>query len=150
VVGHGLGEVAPSRTYRGLAADDKKTRRFFGGEELYRAEQITSAKATAKTVRTSPRKARLVIDLIRGKSVAEAISILKFTPNKSAGIIEKVMMSAVANAENNFDLDVENLVVSEAFVNEGPTMKRFRPRAKGSASPINKRTSHITVVVSEK
>ena len=114
------------------------------------AEQITSAKATAKTVRTSPRKARLVIDLIRGKSVADAISILKFTPNKSDGIIEKVLMSAVANAENNFDLDVENLVVSEAFVNEGPTMKRFRPRAKGSASPINKRTSHITVVVSEK
>ena len=112
------------------------------------SEQITSAKATAKTVRTSPRKARLVIDLIRGKSVADAISILKFTPNKSAGIIEKVLMSAVANAENNFDLDVESL--SEAFVNEGPTMKRFRPRAKGSASPINKRTSHITVVVTEK
>lgn len=111
------------------------------------SEQITSAKATAKTVRTSPRKARLVIDLIRGKSVADAISILKFTPNKSAGIIEKVLMSAVANAENNFDLDVESLVVSEAFVNEGPTMK---PRAKGSASPINKRTSHITVVVTEK
>ncbi|XBG73314.1 50S ribosomal protein L22 [Enterococcus cecorum] len=114
------------------------------------AEQITSAKATAKTVRTSPRKARLVIDLIRGKSVAEAIAILKFTPNKVASIIEKVLMSAIANAENNFDLDVENLYVSEAFVNEGPTMKRFRPRAKGSASPINKRTSHITVVVSEK
>ncbi|XKR51276.1 50S ribosomal protein L22 [Enterococcus faecalis] len=114
------------------------------------SEQITSAKATAKTVRTSPRKARLVIDLIRGKSVADAISILKFTPNKSLGIIEKVLMSAVANAENNFDLDVESLVVSEAFVNEGPTMKRFRPRAKGSASPINKRTSHITVVVTEK
>ena len=100
------------------------------------AEQITSARATAKTVRVSPRKSRLVIDL--------------FTPNKAAGIIEKVLMSAVANAENNFDLDVENLIVSEAFVNEGPTMKRFRPRAKGSASPINKRTSHITVVVSEK
>ncbi|WP_368262254.1 50S ribosomal protein L22, partial [Enterococcus gallinarum] len=96
------------------------------------------------------RKSRLVIDLIRGKSVAEAIAILKFTPNKAAGIIEKVLMSAIANAENNFDLDVENLIVSEAFVNEGPTMKRFRPRAKGSASPINKRTSHITVVVSEK
>ncbi|EAC5497704.1 50S ribosomal protein L22, partial [Listeria monocytogenes] len=104
----------------------------------------------AKTVRVSPRKSRLVIDLIRGKSVAEAIAILKFTPNKAAGIIEKVLMSAIANAENNFDLDVENLIVSEAFVNEGPTMKRFRPRAKGSASPINKRTSHITVVVSEK
>ena len=114
------------------------------------AEQITSAKVTAKTVRVSPRKSRLVIDLIRGKSVAEAIAILKFTPNKAAGIIAKVLMSAVANAENNFDLDVENLVVSEAFVNEGPTMKRFRPRAKGSASPINKRTSHVTVVVSEK
>lgn len=114
------------------------------------AEQITKAKATAKTIRVSPRKSRLVIDLIRGKSVADAIAILKFTPNKAAGIIEKVLMSAVANAENNFDLDVENLVVSEAFVNEGPTMKRFRPRAKGSASPINKRTAHITVAVAEK
>lgn len=114
------------------------------------SEQITSARATAKTVRTSPRKTRLVIDLIRGKNVAEAISILKYSPNKAAGIIEKVLMSAVANAENNYDLDVEHLVVSEAFVNEGPTMKRFRPRAKGSASPINKRTSHITVVVTEK
>jgi len=114
------------------------------------SEQITSAKATAKTVRTSPRKARFVIDFIRGKNVAEAIAILKFTPNKAAGIIEKVLMSAIANAENNFDLDVEDLYVSEAFVNEGPTLKRFRPRAKGSASPINKRTSHITVVVSVK
>ena len=114
------------------------------------AEQITSAKATAKTVRTSPRKARLVIDLIRGKSVADAISILKFTPNKAAGIIEKVLNSAIANAENNFGLEKANLVVSEAYANEGPTMKRFRPRAKGSASPINKRTSHITVVVAEK
>ena len=114
------------------------------------SERITSTKATAKTVRVSPRKSRLVIDLIRGKSVGEAISILKFSPNKAAGIIEKVLMSAIANAENNFDLDVEDLVVSEAFINEGPTMKRFRPRAKGSASPINKRTSHITVVVSER
>ena len=114
------------------------------------AEQITSAKATAKTVRTSPRKARLVVDLIRGKSVADAISILKFTPNKAAGIIEKVLNSAIANAENNFGLEKANLVVSEAYANEGPTMKRFRPRAKGSASPINKRTAHITVAVAEK
>ncbi|MBS7577053.1 MULTISPECIES: 50S ribosomal protein L22 [unclassified Enterococcus] len=112
--------------------------------------EILSAKATAKTVRTSPRKARIVMDLIRGKNVAEAISILKFTPNKSAAIIEKVLNSAIANAENNFDLEKEKLVVTEAFVNEGPTLKRFRPRAKGSASPINKRTSHITVVVTEK
>ncbi|ETA74197.1 50S ribosomal protein L22 [Ligilactobacillus equi] len=114
------------------------------------AEQVTSAKATAKTVRIPARKARLVIDLIRGKKVADAMGILKFTPRSGARLIEKVLKSAVANAENNFDLDVEDLYVSEAFVNEGPTMKRFRPRAKGSASPINKRTSHITVVVSVK
>ena len=114
------------------------------------AEQITAARATAKTVRIAPRKVRLVMDLIRGKSVAEAISILKFTPRGASPVIEKVLMSAVANAEHNYDMDVENLVVSQAYVNEGPTMKRFRPRAKGSASPIMRRTSHITIVVSEK
>jgi large subunit ribosomal protein L22 len=113
-------------------------------------EQITSAKATARTVRISPRKTRLVIDLIRGKNIADALAILKFTSNKAATIIEKVLSSAIANAENNFDLDKEDLYVSEAYVNEGATMKRIRPRAKGSASPINKRTSHITVVVAEK
>ncbi|KRM98529.1 50S ribosomal protein L22 [Loigolactobacillus rennini] len=112
-------------------------------------EQITSARAIAKTVRIAPRKARLVIDLIRGKSVAEANAILKFTPRSASPIVAKVLNSAIANAENNFDLDAQSLVVSEAFVDEGPTLKRFRPRAKGSASPINKRTSHITVVVSE-
>lgn len=110
----------------------------------------TSAKAVARTVRIAPRKVRLVVDLIRGKKVGEAISILKFTPRSASPVVEKVLMSAVVNAEHNYDLDIENLVVTEAFVNEGPTMKRFRPRAKGSASPINKRTSHITIVVSEK
>ena len=114
------------------------------------AEQITVAKATAKTVRIAPRKVRLVVDLIRGKSIGEAISILKFTPRAASPAVEKVLMSAIANAEHNYDLDIENLVVSEVFVDEGPTIKRFRPRAKGSASPIMKRTSHITVVVSEK
>ena len=109
--------------------------------------EITSAKATAKTVRVSPRKTRLVIDLIRGKRVADAIAILKFTPTKAAVEVENVLNSAIANAENNFGLEKANLVVSETFINEGPTMKRFRPRAKGSASPINKRTAHITVVV---
>ena len=112
--------------------------------------EITSAKAMARTVRVSPRKTRLVLDLIRGKNVADAIAILKFTPNKAARIVEKTLNSAIANAENNFGLEKANLVVSEAFANEGPTMKRFRPREKGSASPINKRTSHITVVVTEK
>lgn len=114
------------------------------------AEQVTSAQATAKTVRIAARKVRLVIDLIRGKSVAEALAILKFTPRGASPVVTKVLNSAIANAENNFDLDRQDLVVSEAYVNEGPTLKRFRPRAKGSASPINKRTSHITVVVSEK
>ncbi|KAF0522319.1 50S ribosomal protein L22 [Pediococcus pentosaceus] len=114
------------------------------------AEQVTSAQATAKTVRIAARKIRLVVDLIRGKSVAEAFAILKFTPRSASPVVEKVLKSAVANAENNFNLDREDLVISKVFVNEGPTLKRFRPRAKGSASPINKRTSHITVVVSEK
>ena len=114
------------------------------------AAQVTSAKATARTVRISARKVRLVIDLIRGKNVAEAAAILKFTPRSASPILGKVLKSAVANAENNFDLDREDLYVSKAIVNEGPTLKRFRPRAKGSASPINKRTSHITIVVSEK
>lgn len=114
------------------------------------AEPITSARATATTVRISSRKVGLVLDTIRGKSVAEAFAILKFTPRGASSDVEKVLKSAVANAENNFDLDRESLYVSETFANEGPTLKRFRPRAKGSASPINKRTSHITVVVSEK
>ena len=114
------------------------------------AENITSAKATAKMVRVSARKVRLVLDTIRNKSVAEAFAILKFTPNGAASDVEKVLTSAVANAENNFELDRASLVVREAFANEGPTLKRFRPHAKGSASPINKRTSHITVVVTEK
>lgn len=114
------------------------------------SEHITAAKATANTVRIAPRKVRLVVDLIRGKSVAEAISILKFTPRSASPVVEKVLMSAIANAEHNYDLEAENLVITEAYVNEGATLKRFRPRAKGSASPINKRTSHVTVVVSEK
>jgi len=107
------------------------------------------AKAIAKTVRIAPRKARLVADLIRGKKVGEAYAILKNTDKKASEIIEKVLMSAVANADHNLNLDVDTLFVKEAFVNEGATLKRFRPRAKGSASSIMKRTSHITVVVAE-
>lgn len=112
--------------------------------------EATQAKAVARYVRIAPRKARLVIDLIRGKSVGEALAILKFTPRAASPIIEKVLKSAVANAEHNYDLNSENLIVSKALVDEGPTMKRFRPRAQGRASRINKRTSHITLVVSEK
>jgi len=107
------------------------------------------AKAIAKTVRIAPRKARLVADLIRGKEVGVAYAILKNTDKKASEIIEKVLMSAVANAEHNLNLDINTLFVKEAFVNEGATLKRFRARAKGSASRINKRTSHITVVVAQ-
>ncbi len=108
------------------------------------------AKAVARTVRIAPRKVRLVVDLIRGKQVGEAVAILKHTPKAASPVVEKVLMSAVANAEHNYDMDVNNLVVTEVFVDEGPTLKRFRPRAMGRASQINKRTSHITLVVSEK
>mgnify|MGYP006062402339 CR=1 FL=1 len=111
---------------------------------------MTQAKAIARTVRIAPRKVRLVVDLIRGKQVGEAVAILRHTPKAASPVVEKVLKSAVANAEHNYELDVNNLVVSEIFVDEGPTLKRFRPRAQGRASSINKRTSHITLVVSEK
>ncbi|WCK54767.1 50S ribosomal protein L22 [Aneurinibacillus sp. Ricciae_BoGa-3] len=108
------------------------------------------AKAIARYIRIAPRKVRLVVDLIRGKQVGEAIAILKHTPKAASPVIEKVLMSAVANAEHNLNLDSNDLVISKVFVDEGPTLKRFRPRAMGRASRINKRTSHITLVVSEK
>ncbi|WP_182201183.1 50S ribosomal protein L22 [Paraliobacillus salinarum] len=108
------------------------------------------AKAVAKTVRIAPRKVRLVIDLIRGKNVGEAIAILKHTQRGASPVVEKVLNSAIANAEHNYEMNPDDLYISEAYVNEGVTLKRFRPRAQGRASQINKRTSHITVVVSEK
>lgn len=107
-------------------------------------------KATAKYLRISPRKARQIVDLIRGKSAQEALTILQFIPKKSAEMVYKVLKSAVANAENNYNLDVDQLVVSKAFVDQGPTLKRVRPRARGRGYLIRKRTSHITVAVSEK
>ena len=108
------------------------------------------AKAVAKYVRIAPRKVRVVMDLIRGKSVADAFAILKFTPTVGAEAIEKVLKSAVANAENNFDMNVDNLYVSSCFVDQGPTMKRIHPRSRGQAFKILKRSSHITVAVEEK
>lgn len=107
-------------------------------------------KATAKTLRVPPRKARLVLDLIRGKDVEEAAAILRFTPNFAADATGKVLNSAIANAVNNHDLDEARLYVKACYANEGVTLKRFMPRAKGSASAIHKRTSHITVVVAER
>jgi len=107
-------------------------------------------KAKARTVRVSATKARLVLDLIRGKDVKEAMAILQFTPNHAAEITSKVLKSAIANATHNNQMDEEKLYVKACYADEGVTLKRFMPRAKGSASAINKRTSHITVVVDER
>ena len=108
------------------------------------------ARATAKEVRAVPRKARLVIDLIRGKSVKEADIILKNLNKESARLIRKVLISATANAENNLGLNKDNLYVKEAFINEGRTLKRMRFGSRGHVEPIKKRTSHITIVVSDR
>lgn len=108
------------------------------------------AKAQAKMIRISSRKVKLVIDLIRGKNVGEAISILKLTPKAASPVVEKLVLSAAANAEHNYNMDIENLYVKEIYVGEGPTLKRFRPRAQGRATQILKRTSHITCVVAER
>jgi len=107
----------------------------------------TTAKAQARYVRVSPMKARRVVDLIRGLSAAQAQTVLKFAPQAASEPVGKVLDSAIANAEHNGRLDPTTLFVSEAFVDEGPTLKRFRPRAQGRAYRIRKRTSHITVVV---
>ena len=108
------------------------------------------ARAIAKEVRTVPRKARLVIDLIRGKSVKEADVILKNLNKESARLIRKVLVSATANAENNLNLNKDNLYVKEAFINESRTLKRMRFGSRGHVEPIKKRTSHITIVVSDR
>ena len=126
MVGHKLGEFAPTRTFHGH-----------------------ESKATAKFVRVSPRKTRLVARNVKGMPVEAAMNLLRFTPNKPAGVILGVVRSALANAEHNASMDVDALVVKEILVNEGPTWKRFMPRAQGRATNIHKRTSHITVILAE-
>lgn len=108
------------------------------------------AKAIARYVRIAPRKLRIVIDLIRGKAVGEAFAILKHTPKVGSEVIEKLLRSAVANAEHNYDMNVDNLIVSSCFIDQGPTMKRIHPRFRGQAFKILKRSSHVTVAVKEK
>ena len=115
-------------------------------------DNVMEAKAVARHVRVTPMKARRVVDLVRGKQAVEALAVLQFAPQAASDPVRKVLQSAIANARVKADaaseaFDERNLVISEAFVDEGPTMKRFRPRAQGRAARINKRTSHITVVV---
>lgn len=108
------------------------------------------AKAIAKYERISPLKVNFICKEIRGKNVDEALAILRFTPKRGARILEKVLKSAIANAEHNFNMDRDMLIISEAYANDAPVMKRFRPKAKGSAYPILKRSSHVGVVVKER
>ena len=107
-------------------------------------------RAIAKYIRISPRKVKIVIDLIRGKQVDQAAAILMYTPTAAAPVVLKLLNSAIANAENNLGLSREDLYVAEVYANPGPTLKRYVARSRGSASPMLKRTSHITVVLDSK
>jgi large subunit ribosomal protein L22 len=107
-------------------------------------------RATAKFIRSSPRKVRLLLDVVRGKSVNEAVAVLRFMPQAAARDVLSVVKSAAANAENNFQMAPDDLVITSIYANEGPTFKRFRAKARGQGTRILKRTSHITVVVDER
>jgi large subunit ribosomal protein L22 len=108
-----------------------------------------SISATSKYIRISPSKVDVIISKIRGKSYKEALQILKYLPQKAGAVVWQTLYSAVSNATNNFDLQKDNLIISEAFVNQGPILKRMRPRAQGRAFAIQKKMSHITIRVSE-
>ncbi|MEZ0536800.1 50S ribosomal protein L22 [Caldicellulosiruptoraceae bacterium PP1] len=112
--------------------------------------EVKVAKASLRNAIIAPRKVKIVIDLIRNKPVKEALSILRFTPKRSARMVEKLIKSAMANAENNHNMNVDKLYIAEVYANGGPVMKRIRPRAQGRAFIIRKRTSHITVVLKER
>ena len=106
--------------------------------------------AVHKYARISDRKARIVLEQIKGKNAVQALGILKYSPRYGSDLIEKVLKSAIANAEHNLDMDITNLYVQEAIADQGPTFKRIQPRARGMAFRINKRTSHITVILNER
>jgi ribosomal protein L22, bacterial type len=118
--------------------------------EARKANADKRPRAIAKYIRISPRKVKIVIDLIRGKQVDQALAILMYTPKAAAPVVEKLLNSAIANAENNLSLPRDELYVAEVFANPGPTLKRYVARSRGSASPMLKRTSHITVVLDTK
>lgn len=119
-------------------------------QDTLQNEVVPSASATLKYARISSRKVKIVADLIRGKDAEEALAIVKFTPKAASEIIEKLLKSAIANAENNHNMKSNKLYVAEIYANQGPTLKRIRPAAKGSAVRIRKRTSHITIVLKER
>jgi ribosomal protein L22 len=143
-------ETPPAGRRRG-AAETVARREPEGEDAVVRLPRdrdgLVAVRAHARYVRTAPRKARLVMDHIRGKRVDEARALLRHTPRRAASDISKLLESAVANAENNFELDPDDLAIRRAFVDEGPTIKRYRPRAQGRATPIHKRTSHMTITL---
>ena len=139
-------EVKPVEEKPAKAKKEKKPAKV----EEPKKPAVTSARAIAYDVRVTPRKARLVIDLIRGLGVNEALGLLSNVNKAASPIVAKVIKSAASNAINNFGMNEENLYVAEAYANDGLKMKRFLPRAKGSASGLVKRTSHITIVVKER
>jgi small subunit ribosomal protein S19 len=143
MVGHRLGEFAPTRTYRGLGKNAARS-----GGLRYGSDMRVSA--TAKYLRGSTRKARLVTEAIKGKPVEEATAILRFMPQAAARDIARVLKSATANAENNHSRSADELYIADAIANEGPTIKRWRPRAQGRAFPIHKPMTHITIVVADR
>ncbi len=108
------------------------------------------ARAVARHIRIAPRKVRIVLDMIRNKDVDEALAILRYTPKAASPIVYKLVNSAAANAEHNYNMNRDNLYISQVYADQGPTLKRFRARAMGRAGMIMKRTSHITVVLKEK
>ena len=107
-------------------------------------------RAKGRFIRISPQKIRLVMEQVRGKKVEEALNLLSFAPQKGARILKKLLDSAVANAQQNADVDVDSLYISKVYADEGPTLKRWRPRAQGRATRIRKRTSHLTIILDEK
>jgi large subunit ribosomal protein L22 len=130
--------------------DNKKQKtRKTSESETVETTETREVRAIARYVRTSPRKLRLVMDEVRGKPVEKALTILKFANKRAAKTLEKVLKSAVANAENNFHMSADSLYVHKAFVDVGPTIKRWIPRAMGRASAVHKRSSHITFIVKE-
>lgn len=141
-------EEKPRRSTRRRAAETSTPQRRPAPRRY--GDGVVVVRAQARYVRTAPRKARLVIDHIRGKSVDEARAILTHTPRAAARDVAKLLDSAIANAENNHELVADDLVINQAYVDEGPTLKRYRPRALGRATRIRKRTSHLTITLSPK
>ena len=149
MIGHKLGEFSPTRTFHGHSADKKAKRSLMAKPKTERALKETEAKAVCRMIRVSPQKLNLLAQLIRGKKVETALADLEFSRKRIALDVKKTLESAIANAENNHDLDVDDLVVAEAHVGKALVMKRFSPRARGRAGRIEKPFANLTIIVRE-